>query len=517
MSSAKNEPIPSPDPALLTRGELALRALQLRKRAAEFEAVAAELEAAVVLARNGDASQLDSWMQEHGRFHRELLEDRLSSAATPTIAKGKTSSSETRLDPTQEVTAAPIPHTLENRPTETSPWDTMLAAVVARTGRTVENQATSDVKLSGRTARTSDRPKQASGDNSTPRNRTTSASSNMSVSHGATTVKVPRNVLQTVAQQNKEKPKNRIHLAWLGSSWGSSLIVHVLLAVVFAIVTVKLADEKVLSIVSAPVEASEALMETPMEFDPELPEELNESLPVEATSSLNEMAAVDISSSLPESMVGDLLAGDQAQSSASALQAISLGGAAARVANVQFFGVQAEGNTFCYVVDSSGSMKRDGAFEAAKAELVRSLVSLKPTQRFYIFFFSDQVDSLSLDGKNPEKFPVYATPENLEKAGRWIQSVMIRGGRPPNDALSMAIEMEPDAVFLLFDGDTKVDVPAYLRKANRVYDIVAGETVRVPIHTIGFYTQEFEPLMKKIAEENKGTYRFVPNPRKRTN
>jgi hypothetical protein len=90
--------------------------------------------------------------------------------------------------------------------------------------------------------------------------------------------------------------------------------------------------------------------------------------------------------------------------------------------------------------------------------------------------------------------------------------VQIRGGKPPNDALEKAIEMDPDGIFLLFDGDTKVDVAAHLRKVNRSYDIISGESIRVPVHTIGFYTQNFEALMKRIAEENLGTYRFIPKP-----
>jgi hypothetical protein len=183
--------------------------------------------------------------------------------------------------------------------------------------------------------------------------------------------------------------------------------------------------------------------------------------------------------------------------------------------SVQFFGVKAAGNTFCYVVDVSPSMKKDNAFAAAKAELVRSLSLLKSKQRFYISFFGGEIERLKLSGRDEELYPVYATPENLQKALVWIDRVRVQEkGLPPNIALNEAIKMDPDGIFLLFDGATTVDVAAYLRKANRSDDLISGNTPSVPIHTIGFYTQEFEALMKRIAMENNGIYRFVPKPTK---
>lgn len=38
----------------------------------------------------------------------------------------------------------------------------------------------------------------------------------------------------------------------------------------------------------------------------------------------------------------------------------------------------------------------------------------------------------------------------------------IAPGAPPNKALKLAIEREPDAIYLLTDGDTKVDVAEFL-------------------------------------------------------
>ena len=179
----------------------------------------------------------------------------------------------------------------------------------------------------------------------------------------------------------------------------------------------------------------------------------------------------------------------------------------------EFFGVKATGNTFVYIVDSSPSMRRDGAFDAAKEEIVRSLKSMKPKQRYFISFFGKEVDPMVLETGSAEKYPVYAKPENLTKTIDWLNLVRIqKEGLPPNNALAEAIGMQPDGIFLLFDGDTKVDVAKFLRTKNRTDDILSMGTPKVPIHVVHFYQDEFQKQMRQVAEENGGTYRFVPRP-----
>jgi hypothetical protein len=271
------------------------------------------------------------------------------------------------------------------------------------------------------------------------------------------------------------------------------------------------------AIIASAVETETISMEAPMEMtvadapsvDP------SESTAPKLPSFSDVVPASSSSVQLPSSMTG-LITSETAQPTENAIQQATNSSMSSAAANsVQFFGVKAAGNTFCYVVDVSPSMKKDNAFAAAKAELVRSLSLLKPKQRFYISFFGGEIERLKLSSRDEELYPVYATPENLQKALLWIDRVRVQEkGLPPNLALSEAIKMDPDGIFLLFDGDTRVDVAAFLRKANRSDDFISGDTPSVPIHTIGFYTQEFEALMKRIAVENNGVYRFVPKPTK---
>lgn len=317
-----------------------------------------------------------------------------------------------------------------------------------------------------------------------------------------------RSVLSVLLAEGNTEPKGPSRYS---SAFVSGLL-HVVLLIGFGAYTIKMIEEpKVMALSSSPIDSESISMvvETPMDLPPA--EEESESLSMESQLA---PASAEGLSGLVETGEGPVVEAPLMTASMVSSTSLTDSGMGQSLAKAEFFGVKAEGVTFCYLVDKSPSMKRDRAFEMAVAELMRSLESLKPTQRYYIWFFSKELDALTLRGGEPEKFPVSATPENLQRTREWIQTIQIEGGAPPNDALTAAIEMDPDGIFLLFDGDTRVDVVKHLRKVNRVQDLLQGPVVRVPIHTVGFFTQEYESLMRGIAEDNKGTYRFVPAPPK---
>lgn len=118
--------------------------------------------------------------------------------------------------------------------------------------------------------------------------------------------------------------------------------------------------------------------------------------------------------------------------------------------------------------------------------------------------------------REPAERALYATRENLEHARRWLLGVTIGGsGAAPKESVKFAIEKEPDAIYLLTDGVTKVkDVADFIREQNRVSDLINGEQVRVPIHAIAFYSDEGQQLLRRIAAENAGQFIYVPDPTK---
>ncbi|HBE68665.1 MAG TPA: hypothetical protein DDW52_11015, partial [Planctomycetaceae bacterium] len=131
-----------------------------------------------------------------------------------------------------------------------------------------------------------------------------------------------------------------------------------------------------------------------------------------------------------------------------------------------------------------------------------------------VIFFNRKLSPMVLDGTEPASTFVYATPENLAKTRRWIETVDIGIGAPPNNALEFAIELEPDAVYLLTDGVTKVDVAAHLQEINRTESLFGEPRVLTPIHPIAYYSLEGQQLLRRIAAENNGKFIYVPDPRR---
>ncbi len=148
-----------------------------------------------------------------------------------------------------------------------------------------------------------------------------------------------------------------------------------------------------------------------------------------------------------------------------------------------------------FVVDVSGSM-HGKRIRRAQTELRQTLEALKPTQKFYIVFFSDGAVPMPASGLLP------ATRENVALACQWVQAAECGGGTNPLPALLMALELRPDAIYLMTDGKFPVDVLAAATQQPPGH--------RTPVSTIAFASKKAERLLQAIASETGGDYRFVP-------
>ncbi len=128
----------------------------------------------------------------------------------------------------------------------------------------------------------------------------------------------------------------------------------------------------------------------------------------------------------------------------------NLGGAAKRGVT-EFFGLRAEAETFVYVVDRSGSMNAATEFAVAKREVIDSVNSLGPKQRFQILFFDDTVKPMTERGRMRGGY-YFANGLNKTLAENFVTSVVNGGGTEPLAALTEALAMKPDAIFFLTDG-----------------------------------------------------------------
>lgn len=161
-----------------------------------------------------------------------------------------------------------------------------------------------------------------------------------------------------------------------------------------------------------------------------------------------------------------------------------------------FFGLRGTGRRFSYVVDCSGSMQ-GAPLARAIEELIASIKKLPSYVEFQIVFFDD------LAYEFPDSGFRNASKKTKEEAARFINS--ISGGGGTNVKLGMqttlSLKQKADTVFLLTDGAFDTDTPAFIKNLNK--------DKKVRVNTVAFLSNAGESLLKKIASENRGDYRFV--------
>jgi von Willebrand factor type A domain len=159
------------------------------------------------------------------------------------------------------------------------------------------------------------------------------------------------------------------------------------------------------------------------------------------------------------------------------------------------FDPQQSGTNVVFVLDRSLSMMGEKSL-AARRELVKTLHHLGTNTSFYILLFPYMA--------MPARGPLPATRENVDSMGGWLFSVGHRMGSDPVKSMTKALQFNPTTVWLLSDGKFSTSAANAIRSAN--------EPVNAKIQTIGFYSREGETVLRQIASENHGIYRFVPPP-----
>ena len=113
-----------------------------------------------------------------------------------------------------------------------------------------------------------------------------------------------------------------------------------------------------------------------------------------------------------------------------------------------FFGLRARGQFFVFVVDQSGSMIDDDRLIRAKIELLRTVFALQPPQRFEAIFYNEEATPMP---GGPQPRP--ADLKNKNQLTSWLHLIGPDGGTDPKAAMAQALALQPDAVFLLSDGE----------------------------------------------------------------
>jgi hypothetical protein len=178
------------------------------------------------------------------------------------------------------------------------------------------------------------------------------------------------------------------------------------------------------------------------------------------------------------------------------------------------FGLRDEGQRIVYVFDRSESMNSvftltsdDGDtsvtfLEAAKEELTKSVKELSNGSEFHMIFYNST--PMAFVG-NGEKL-VKVDEETKEFAQRFIYQLVAENNTNHVMALAMALELQPDVVFLMTDGEfkddpTRSDLNKLQRMARR-----GGTRINV-IHFV------FEPRtnssLESLARRTQGQFRTI--------
>lgn len=176
-----------------------------------------------------------------------------------------------------------------------------------------------------------------------------------------------------------------------------------------------------------------------------------------------------------------------------------LGGAGAR-----FFGVEARGSRFAYLIDVSGSMEGDRLL-AMKAELLQSVQQLYDSSQFTIVLFSSE--ALPLTGARW----ITATDRTKRDIEREIYAIRAFGGTDPLPGFDILFAMRPrpDAIYLMTDGQFAQGEED--KALARIATLNDRRGRRVPIHCISFVERTGEEILRRIAEQSGGTYTHVEN------
>ncbi|MBX3418646.1 MAG: VWA domain-containing protein [Pirellulaceae bacterium] len=175
--------------------------------------------------------------------------------------------------------------------------------------------------------------------------------------------------------------------------------------------------------------------------------------------------------------------------------------------DANFFGLSARGSRFVFVLDCSGSMS-GMRWEVMVNEVMNSIRSLDEGSMFLVILYSSRAWAM-FDTMPRDTILIPAHKENVDRFAVWLSRQRPNGGTLPMEAMGVALRMNPDAIFLLSDGEFQDDTAGFLRANNVVRASSKNEMKQIPIHTIALDFTLGALTLQQIAGENKGQYRLI--------
>jgi len=293
---------------------------------------------------------------------------------------------------------------------------------------------------------------------------------------------------------------------------GVSVIVHIIVLVIALLVRFEAPGQDRSREAPEPVEfAVLPRIESERPAAVEVPEVEFESIDAQSEEQLDLLETTDTQESVDEltdqiAPEIDLGGGSIADT---AVRTGSAGAGSGQGAN--FFGLEAAGQRFAYIVDRSGSMNStmDDAgvsrWQRTQIEVVRSIRALGVGAKFSIVFYSSGASPLF----GADEW-IKSDRPNTASASAAVMRLTAQGETRPRLAFERVfrLEPEPDAIYFMTDGEFEPGVVQDIERMNR--------RRRIPIHCILYGTlrtpeamQRVGAMMRNIARRSGGRYRHI--------
>lgn len=160
------------------------------------------------------------------------------------------------------------------------------------------------------------------------------------------------------------------------------------------------------------------------------------------------------------------------------------------------------GQTLVYAIDGSSSMGQSGGFRRACDCVRQSLRDVPPGVRVAVLVYRRSVTPVLGDA------PVEATPATLDRLDRLLSVQVPEGSADHALGLRAALQLAPDAVFLLTDADSvPAGTLAAVRAWNRRPSVI--HAVTLADGPSRYQPAGAEPL-SRLAGEHRGAFRRLP-------
>lgn len=296
-------------------------------------------------------------------------------------------------------------------------------------------------------------------------------------------------------------------------TWGTSFFVHLILIIVLGLISYQLVQNPKIGLTmdDDPIELLEEMdVEANFNFEPvedesdfERATEFSESEPLVTDDFDLSQWEPDLENTDTDELISTSLLNDLAQKG---VPGKNDEGGKESIGKASFYGIEAEGKSFVFVVDRSGSMLGEPWLEA-RAELLRSIDALNDEQEFFLILFNHE--SHPVLGRRGRRAKLsQADDAEVRRTARWIQRQIPDGGTLPKSSIKQALRLEPDVIFLLSDGVFRDGTLEYLREHNARQSQLYGRK-RTVVHTIAFKDPVGRLLLQQIAAENGGVFKFV--------